>query len=505
MTSSNCNHWREAWDEYRASDTTIEDKERFEAHLAECPECREFIETLEGIQVAINSSKMDPLLRRRLTVAIAAEEQAPKHRIPLRLAFGVSALAAAAVAVFILVSSEPPSPAPSPKTAWAPAPSARSEAPETSPDRAEIETTKDGRRFIEVFSGTALWLDGKPELEAELDNENLARFVLSKGRVVAEVGAHKPGFRFIVTTPAGEVEARGTLFSVEVEPDGTVETRVAEGTIEVRPNDGDAPRRVLTAGQEIVLGDDSPSLASTDDLQRDRCLALLECDYPKENDARRVSKETRPHTRPSPKKSNADARPQRAAVAIEESRFVEAADLVEQVFAERPRAVVTRDLLAKLARAYRRAKLFGPAADTYRRLINTFPGSEAATNGLVSLAQIELDTLGQSDSALSHFETYLNRSPSGYLREAARAGRVRALEKLGRMNKIPRAVSRYLAAHPNGLFVAEMLCRRGDAETRLGNCASAVKDYHRVLTTWPGSREAKKAARGLGACGETPQ
>ncbi len=510
MTCSNCNHFREAWDEYRASDIVEEDKEHFETHLAECPACREFIETLEGIHGAIDSSKMDPLLHRRLTVAIAADEKTRTHRAPLRLAFGFSALLAAAAAVFILVTSESPSPAPtsSGKIASAPASSAHLADAETTPKQTKIRTTKDGRRVIEVFSGTALWLDGEPEVEAELGNEDLARFVLSKGRVVAEVGAHKPGFRFIVATPAGEVEARGTLFSVEVESDGTVETRIAEGTIEVRPSGEGAPRQVLTAGQEIVLGAESPTAASTDNLQRDRCLALRECEYQRENQARLASEKTQPHARPTQRpvtKSVNDIKTQRAATAIEESRFTEAADLVEQVVAERPRAVVTRDLLAKLARAYRRAKLFRPAADTYSRLIDKFPGSEAATNGLVSLAQIELDALGQSDDALSHFEAYLDSIPSGYLCEAARAGRVRALEKLARIDRIPRAVSSYLAAHPDGLFVAEMLCHRGDAETRMGNCAFAVKDYRRVLATWPGSREAKKAARGLGACGETPQ
>ncbi len=511
MTSAKCESFQEHWDDLRISrlgdELGDELSADLEAHLTDCPACREYVETLRGIQSAVDSVEMDPLLRRRLAVAASEPRHSQKRSIPLRWAWAAIPVAAAALAVFALL---PPGNVDSannaePQIATRHGISSRTVHEAAPGDAAFVSSTSDGRRVIELFPGTALWLDGETAVQAHLEGENTARFTLSQGRVVAEIGAHKPGFRFIVDTPLGEVEARGTLFSVEVKSDDDTVVRVAEGSVEVRPKDSTKPRHLLTGGQELPIGVDAPVPANADDIQKDRCLALAECTETAEEEPVIVSKGEIRKSRTSRDDSpSSNPATKRAVSAIEQRRFDEAASLIEEVAAARPRAGVTRDLLAKLARAYRRAKLFGPAAGTYRRLIQEFPGSEAATNGLVALAQIELNTLGQADDALHHFEEYLLRSPRGYLCEAARAGRVRALSVMGRNTKITRAVGDYLGAHPQGFFVAEMLCRRADAQVRLGNCPAALRDYHRVLEAWPGSREAKKAARGLGACGETP-
>jgi ferric-dicitrate binding protein FerR (iron transport regulator) len=505
MTSSICTEFRREWDELQSLALAPEKQEQLNLHQASCPACREFTQTLNSLKQAVDSSKMDPLLKRRLNIAVSKSQKPYAKKRITRWSWIVGPVAAAAAVATLIVVAQTPDPTNTPAQAVAISQAPKTDAPVSVP--AVVQTTDDGRRFIEVFAGTALWLDQDVQVVTEVLNTHTARFRLSNGRVVAEIGAHKPGFRFVVATPDGEIEARGTLFSVEVSATEATRARVAEGTIEVRPEGAGLPFAVLTTGQEISLNSSVVASAVAVDLADDRCLALGECEEAKIATAIVQPETEKQATVPTRSKKNDQdigSTTELAAQAIKERRFDEAKNLFDQVAAQKPRSDNTRDLLAKLARAYRRAKLFDPAADSYHRLINEFPGSEVATNGFVALAQIELKALGQADAALSHFEAYLQRTPKGYLCEAARAGRLRALNQLGRSTDILRASSDYLDSHPGGFFIAETLCYRGDANVRLNNCGAAISDYQKVIQSWPGSREAKHAAKGLGACGETP-
>ncbi len=492
MKSTICDHVHGLWDDYRTGSMPDKQCAVITAHLETCPECRKLESIVDPVCAAAREAEMEPLLKRRLEVAAANRRLPPKRTNLPRRALNVAALTAAAASIAGLVMligitderdvSAPTNPISSPI-----------------PAAVHVTSLNDGRQMIEVFPGTALWLDIETAAQVVTTNTSIAHFRLNRGLAVAEVGAHVPGFRFVVATPFGEVEARGTVFSIRVDPAGRGSVRVVEGFVEVRL-DADGSSQLLTAGEELIVGRGGPSLARRADLEGDRCLALG-CsssvrEEQKQNKAR-LDEEPRPSNSAAKQSQGDKPTSRRAVAAIEDRRFDDATALVEELARSKPRAAETRDLFIRLARAYRRAGLFQPAADAYNRLIARFPGSDAATNSLVPLAQIEQEALDDPREALGHFEAYLRQKPGGFLAEAARAGKVRSLNQIGRHAAAIDAVNRYFEAHPDGVSAAEMLRRRGDAQSKLGRGAAAIRDYQQVITRWPESAEGRRAAKRL--------
>jgi len=488
-----CEHLRASLDDFRRGELNDEERFALQSHLDSCAGCRELVDKLDLMRRAVERSEMDPIQERRLLVAIG--NRALPERRPLRWGLVlVPAAAAAAVIALVMTGTTTPEP-----TATQAEP-ARTATPGEQPVTASVYTSglAGERQSIAVAHGTNLWLDGEAAVHVESLSSRLARFRLARGRVVAEVGPRIPEARFVVATPHGEVEARGTLFSVEVDSE-RVRVRVVEGLVEVRSDD-DGASHLLGPGEEMALDDEIPVAAAEADLRRDVCLALG-C-----TSADRVGTD---RSEPVPATTSAAgtasglaASTEDAARAIAERRFDEAARLVDEIARKNPGAAAGPELLSKLARAYRRAKLFGPAADAYRRLDAEFPGTNAAINGLVALGQIEQGALGEPASAVAHFDSYLALQPTGFLAEAARAGRVRALGKLGRSGELVGAANEYLSRHPGGASAAEMHRRRGEALARTGRCAEAKEDFEKVISGWHGTAEADRAAAGLAACGD---
>ncbi len=498
MTSSLCQKLREA-DNFRLGDTGETINEVLETHLKSCAECREYIQYLDAADSIVEEAKMHPLLERRLMVAAINLKLPAKRtkwpRVAWRLGWA-TAVATVAVITTLFFTGDP-----------APEKAARNAVPEPSiPLRsappsptAEVRSMEDGRRVIEVFPGTALWLDHGALVQAETLNASMVRFQLVRGRVVAEVGINPADFRFVVSTPNGASEARGTVFSVTVLPEGKSSTRVLEGVVEVLST-VDGADRILTAGEEIISGDRAPRPATKTAIRSDRCL-FEGC--PETISASPLPKNHRgPLTRKQKGAISEDAR--LAKKAIQDRRFTEASKMVEAFERKNPRSGETLSLLNDLSRAYRRAKHFKRAAATYKRMIMRFPGTDEATNALVALAQIELGELGKPDAAIQHFENYLNQRPGGFLSEVARAGKVRALHRLKSYVELIRAVTVYLEMHPAGFTGAEMLRRRGDAFMQRGRIKDAINDYQAVIARWPKSREAQRAMATLNACKTGP-
>lgn len=91
-----------------------------------------------------------------------------------------------------------------------------------------------GEACVVVPKGVELCLEPDAEL-ALTDLESAHRRVtLTSGRVTAKLEKQPPGARFSVITAAGEVTAIGTVFIVELTPDGPALVEVEEGTVEVR-------------------------------------------------------------------------------------------------------------------------------------------------------------------------------------------------------------------------------------------------------------------------------
>lgn len=97
------------------------------------------------------------------------------------------------------------------------------------------------------------------------------------------------------------------------------------------------------------------------------------------------------------------------------------------------------------------------AAAIYRALRRQHPDSPEAHTVLVSLAQLELDRLGQPGKALSLLDRYL--AGGGELKQEARYTRIRALRRLDLPEAEQDAIELFLSAHPRS-FHARRLQRR---------------------------------------------
>jgi outer membrane protein assembly factor BamD (BamD/ComL family) len=122
------------------------------------------------------------------------------------------------------------------------------------------------------------------------------------------------------------------------------------------------------------------------------------------------------------------------------------------------------DVLAQ-ARQLMRAERFEEAAKEYEALTRSYTDSPEARTVLVSLAEVQLDRLGQPRQALDNLERYLSGG-NGALVEEARRVRIRALHALGEREREKSAIDEFLHAHPRSFQSAALQHRLADLNAR---------------------------------------
>lgn len=531
MNTLSCRQIENGIDDFLGGTLSERDQIRYDMHLGTCPKCRESIAMWRGFTRSMSEQELDPyppLVERRMVIAAVAERgpEQKTRQTNWKIWTSLSAAAAtvAVVALLITLTVDPLTIVP--RTGQTESSLAeKTTAGFDDANDLSVTTMGDGRQAIAVTPGTNLWLDKDAKVFVETVRQNTVRFRLEEGRVVAEVTAPVKGYRFIVATPNGEVEAKGTVFSVEVRAKGVEKARVMRGVIEVRQTNG-AERGVLRsvtlqAGEESRVGDTEPRMAKTVDLALDMCLvtactetevAALERDAAAGNVTGEDPYETEGSLGDGDKddtsglffvianKSGDDpkeAAAKRQRIGSKKSQELDSdgRGSIASVHGAQIQEIVS------LALAKRRAGLYPMAADAYHRLIREFPASAEARNALVSLGQLELVELGKPSSAVEHFQEYLKSSPKGFLAEEARLGMVRAASRLGQSKEVIEQASEYLYQHPGGYAGAEVLRLRGDAKRKMGDCKGAVQDYLQLKNWWPESRQNKHGQNGLAACG----
>ena len=98
------------------------------------------------------------------------------------------------------------------------------------------------------------------------------------------------------------------------------------------------------------------------------------------------------------------------------------------------------------ARGARSAGRYQEAARWYERLVAGYPSRSEATIALLSLAELQLSTLGNASAALGSFDAYLRRG--GTLTQEAEYGKIRALRSLGREPAAKAAAERFILRYP---------------------------------------------------------
>ena len=483
MTRMTCRRVHTIFAENRRNDIKGIERSLFLRHLNDCAECRDFVNTadaLDDLALDLFPAPLPPLMERRLVLS-AMENRLPSRspRIKPRMVFVASLLAAAAAAATLVVyfgNSGDPQDKDALESAEhvaanASGPTAASVDHDAHPVDADVEVVRQSHHFVKdgellELVGSRIWGTAETSVFIETMPNVCRRIRLVTGKIVASVDPVKHGCRFLVETPNAHVEVKGTFFSVEVLPGGAERVRVAEGTVAVRDFSNNGREQFVGIGQQFLIGDTQIIDALPSDIDADTALTGVQI-------------KKRPVSDAFQGKPRAEAKG-----------------------AESSRRDSERELLTE-AKALRKARDFDAAQRAYLKLISGYPDSGAAANALIALGQMELGVLNDSDAAVHHFSTYLDKYPGGVLVDEAWLGRVRALTKQKKFNAAVAAATSYLAQNPQGSIVSEIIRRRGDAHAKRHDCQSAKHDYQTVMSRWPNTREARIAEAGLSRCDES--
>jgi ferric-dicitrate binding protein FerR (iron transport regulator) len=407
-----CQRWVELADLEAVGEQLPADGPAFlRAHAASCAECAREAAIWRAVRPAQEEAAPGQVeVERILSLAAASPVRGRLIQLPQRWkgALAVSAGVACAAALVLWLSSrvqpedtasngglakvvESPGQAPAPSQASAQAPAA------SVPAEPQCTQVVPGATLC-LAQGTTITrsvLEG-----ADRDVE------IASGRAILSLAPQPAGTSFSLSTAAGKVTAVGTIFSVEVNADGSAVARVIEGHVVARAAKDGIPHSVH-AGQALRLGQAQPTQLSAEERELD--LALLAVSRP----------DQRHTTDPS-----GSAKPGGAGV----SKSAPQQDMLEY------------------ARSLRASGDFRRAADVYRKIHAANPQSPSGRAALVSLGELLL-SLGDAQGALTAFDTYL--AGAGALAQEASYGRVRALRALRRPAEEQRAIERFLAAYPD--------------------------------------------------------
>ncbi|MCU0664972.1 MAG: PEGA domain-containing protein [Myxococcota bacterium] len=109
------------------------------------------------------------------------------------------------------------------------------------------------------------------------------------------------------------------------------------------------------------------------------------------------------------------------------------------------------DILVSQARAARKQGDWLLAAQTYERIIASYPDSFEARSSWVALGYVQLEHLAQPEVALVSFEEYLRRQVGGSLTQEASYGRILALYRLGQTQREKAAIEDFLRRFPTAI------------------------------------------------------
>lgn len=218
MTRDRC---KRTWEIEALVDGRLADRDRssLERHASSCVACssaKERLRRLSEVLAELPAPEPTPLEVRRQRAALlsrANERVVTKAPRAIGALVGVGLAAMVVVIAVVLVRGRS-----------APEPAAR-----VAPPAPQFETTDVGHA---EFSSERV--------------ESTSRVTLRTGTLALHVEHVEPGARFVVTVPDGEVEVRGTRFTVDVADGRTQAVHVTEGVVEVRLT---GFRGVLRAGE----------------------------------------------------------------------------------------------------------------------------------------------------------------------------------------------------------------------------------------------------------------
>lgn len=298
-------------------------------------------------------------------------------------------------------------------------------------DGEEIETD-DGRAAFGLPGGIAVWVGRDATLRVFERDARRHEVALERGEILVVVEPGRRRLPFVVATPRGLIEVRGTVFSVSA-TEADVAVGLYRGAVEL-VRIGEDPWR-LSEGNAAHLraGREQRRISASETAAARRQLAdLVESGLVSEQI---VLAEPDPAGGAEPS-------------AAQESTPGELLD---------PEAtgggIPTLQGLRSEVQAHRRAGRWKAAAESYRSIIKHYPKSGEARTSLVALGQLELEKLGRPGEAVKLFTRYLAGGGRGALAPEAVWGRARAFRALGRKGAERVDLQRFVAQFPRAIQV----------------------------------------------------
>lgn len=260
------------WD-YAAGELDRGDAKVLEAHLEDCPECRERLASVHVARQALDLAReaspivsWQPLDEK--IGALVEKRLASKARRPMLWRFGGGVLVAACAAALIAFLTSTPDVAPPP-----PEPLAELTPPGTRVDKAQgltrvgagdatpiddgtelksgdvLRTSLAGKAFVHLPDSSHVRVGGGTQLALTRSEEDDVALTLERGRV-AVAASHRQRKGFVVHSGGVTVHVVGTVFGVSNDGD-ELEVAVSSGRVRVELAAGDSV--LVDAGQRVRL------------------------------------------------------------------------------------------------------------------------------------------------------------------------------------------------------------------------------------------------------------
>ncbi len=445
-------------------------------HIRHCSYCSEIPAIKTAVLRLVNSIKLDPLHERRLQVKILSRT----HTVKPRKSFWVPAVLSASSVVFVMVLfvSIVFNPLVSPTTMNVSVSEMLAADIVLEDSNYPIIETKEEDDKITLSRNSLVWMKKNTFLHIVADSDNLVRVNLRNGMVIVSIADHPVGFRFIVETPSAEVEALGTVFSVEVSSNGVETVRVAESSVKVSSKNS-SQVAVVNQGEQLELSLSSAFAANESDILRDlekvrgdltASVSSSEKALVDIEEAERLTntKKNRPLVSEA-RSERVESFFDRVSIQIDNGQL----DSAERMLKQPSRFEDERlRLLFKLAGAYRDEQNYQKAVIIYQTITKIYPERESSINAMVSIAQIKHGFLKDPAGAVYYYDEYLKRRPHGILAEASFAGKIRALYSLKQWRDVAELSDLYFNFFPKGLSKAEIVQKQNRAKEYLNKIAN---------------------------------
>ncbi|MBN2342219.1 MAG: tetratricopeptide repeat protein [Deltaproteobacteria bacterium] len=446
MTTTNNEHFTVScsevtsfWDDALSSETNDGTRDAVTRHLAECSDCREFVQfasSLSKLPVDITKRELDAGLSKVLKME-NERQRLRRMRFSQWVAIAVAAALLFVIGSFMVTTS--------------------------SADEKEISVFKcTTSQPNEVVDGVFLSFCNGDEPGVLIENGGDVTVSVRNGTVGFFIDPNRPDKHKVrVDAPHGKVHVKGTIFTVEVAP-GNTWVEVFRGVVQIESVSTPSPMYVsadngveLTTGNRFVV-----KAPKTEPLHR----TLLELADAVEKESKRngnqqnvagINENSFPNVKDD------------SQLATDEAAGTEV-PISEQTTRKPSRSGATSKesiyTLTKRAQGCLLNHDWSCAASNYRTVLKDYPNHPESMAVLISLAKIELRSLNSPKAALTHYQTYLKRDADGPLAEEAHYGIAQSYRRLGNTAKELISLIGFIKRYPNSSLLPHAQNRVAELE-----------------------------------------